>query len=115
MYRLSRSSVPKSLEYNALCSLILLLVHCTSLPSTSNLSQNWLDGPWRFKSMTKISSGGCNRVAEALSRNPAPVFNVLQFGPTVNAVLSTVSEPQTTLGRVRGFHSHIRDLLVVSQ
>ncbi len=27
-----------------------------------------------------------NRVAEALSRNPVPVSNVLKFGPTVNAV-----------------------------
>ncbi len=31
-------------------------------------------------------SGKSNRVADALSRNPVPVFSVLQFGPATNAV-----------------------------
>ena len=44
-------------------------------------------------------SGKSNRVANALSRNPLPVFSVLQFGPAVNAVQSGVTEPQVHPGQ----------------
>ena len=75
---------------------------CTSLLSTSNLSlklARWAMAIQEHDLDIRHRSGRSNRVADALSRTPVPVFNVLQFGPTVNVVQSTVSEPQATLGQ----------------
>ena len=74
---------------------------CTSLLSTSNLSPKlarWAMAIQEHDLDIRHRSGRSNRVADALSRNPVPVFKVLQFGPTVNAIQSAMLEHWTTLG-----------------
>ena len=70
---------------------------CTSLLSSTNPSPKmarWAMTIQEHDLDIRHRSGKSNRVADALSRNPLPVFSVLQFGPAVNAVQSGVTEPQ---------------------